>query len=236
MGVISRARFAEVREKPTDSLDAYECVLQAQVYYRDNVVPPEHAKVRDALERAVKSDPNYMEAWAWLSNIYLDEYRYNFNPRPNSLDRALDAGRRAVASDPTRQDAHHALAAVHFYRHELERGIAFVRKATRLDPFHPTWFYFTIADYHFHRGEYEEALAAARKINLPGLAGSHFYLVAIYAELGRQGDARSALEELLRLNPGFTIEKLIHERRKWNARDDAIRRWVAALRKAGLPE
>jgi adenylate cyclase len=250
-------------------LDAYECVLQAQVYYRDNVVPPEHAKVRDALERAVKSDPNYMEAWAWLSNIYLDEYRYNFNPRPNSLDRALDAGRRAVASDPTRQDAHHALAAVHFYRHELdaffaeaeraialnpnnaavlaalstylqfvgdERGIAFVRKATRLDPFHPTWFYFTIADYHFHRGEYEEALAAARKINLPGLAGSHFYLVAIYAELGRQGDARSALEELLRLNPGFTIEKLIHERRKWNARDDAIRRWVAALRKAGLPE
>jgi tetratricopeptide (TPR) repeat protein len=193
-----------------------------------------------------------MEAWAWLSNIYLDEYRYNFNPRPNSLDRALDAGRRAVASDPTRQDAHHALAAVHFYRHELdaffaeaeraialnpnnaavlaalstylqfvgdERGIAFVRKATRLDPFHPTWFYFTIAE-----------------INLPGLAGSHFYLVAIYAELGRQGDARSALEELLRLNPGFTIEKLIHERRKWNARDDAIRRWVAALRKAGLPE
>jgi adenylate cyclase len=61
-GVISRARFAEIKQKPTDSLDAYECVLQAQAYYRDNVVPPEHAKVRDALERAVKSDPNYMEA------------------------------------------------------------------------------------------------------------------------------------------------------------------------------
>jgi hypothetical protein len=61
-------------------------------------------------------------------------------------------------------------------------------------------------------------------------------LAAIYAELGRQDDARSALEGLLKLSPGFSIEKLIEERRKWNAPDDAIRRWVAALRKAGLPE
>ena len=39
-GVISRARFAEVKEKPTDSLDAYECVLQAAAYYRDNYARP----------------------------------------------------------------------------------------------------------------------------------------------------------------------------------------------------
>jgi len=268
-GVISRARFAEVTQKPTDSLDAYECVLRAQAYYRDEFVPVEHAKVRDALERAVESDPSYTEAWAWLSSVYLDEHRLNFNPRPAPLERALGAGRRAVALDPTNQTAHNVLAAAHFYRHELdaffaeveravalnpndaillaalstylqvigdERGIAFARKAARLDPFHPTWLHFTIADYHFHRGEYEEALAAARRLNLPGISGSYFYLAAIYAELGRQSDARSARDGLLRLAPGFTIRRLIEERRKWNAPEDAIDRWVAALRKAGIPE
>jgi hypothetical protein len=57
-----------------------------------------------------------------------------------------------------------------------------------------------------------------------------------YGELGRQREARAALEELLRQSPGFHVEKLIRERRKWNVSEDRIRHWVAALRKAGLPE
>ena len=103
-------------------------------------------------------------------------------------------------------------------------------------PFHPSWFHFPIADYHFQRGEYEEALSAARKIDLPGYIRTHIVLAGIYAELERQSEARSALEDLLRLYPGFTVEKLIEERRRWNYPDDSIRLWVAALRKAGLPE
>ena len=58
-GVIARARLSEIKEKPTDHLDAYEWVLRAAAYYRDNPVPAEHGKVRDGLERAVKSDPSY---------------------------------------------------------------------------------------------------------------------------------------------------------------------------------
>jgi adenylate cyclase len=267
-GVISRARFAEIKQKPTDSLDAYECVLQVGAYYRDNFIATEHIKVRGCLERAVKSDPGYADAWAYLSHIFLDEYRFNYNPRPNSLVRALEAAHRAVDSDPTNQEAHEALAQSYFFRHELDgffaeteraialnpnsattlaalgeklniagdpRGILLVRKAVKLDPFHPTWFNFPIALYHFDKGEYEEALAAARKINISGYYWSQMFLAAVYGELGRQSEARSALEELLRLYPGFTTEKLIEELQKWNYGDDRIRRWVAALRKAGLP-
>jgi tetratricopeptide (TPR) repeat protein len=267
-GVISRARFAEIKEKPTDSLDAYECVLQVGAYYRDNYIATEHVKVRGCLERAVKSDPGYADAWAYLSFMYLDEYRFNYNPRPNSLVRALEAAQRAVDSDPTHQDAHAALATSYFYRHELDaflaeteraialnpnnaavlanlgirltsmgdpRGILLVRKAVKLDPFHPTWFNLAIAAHHFDKGEYEEALAAARKINIPGYFWPQIYLAAIYGELGRQSEARSALKELLRLYPGFTTEKLIEELQKNNSPDDTIRRSVAALHKAGLP-
>jgi adenylate cyclase len=93
-GAISQARSAQVKEKPTESLDAYECVLRYRAYYRDAFSAPEHAEVRDCLERAVKSDPNYAEAWAGLAHIYLDEYRQDYNPRPGSLERAFEAARR----------------------------------------------------------------------------------------------------------------------------------------------
>ena len=268
-GVISRDQVSEVKEKPTESLAAYECVLRTIAYYRDRTSATEHEKLRRCLERAVKSDPGYANAWAALSFIYFDEHRNNYNPRPGSLDRALDAARRAVDTGPTMQFPHSALASVHFYRHDLdafyaeaertialnpnnsarlahlgglmlnagdERGIALVRKAAKLDPFHPTWFNFHFSFYHFERGEYEEALVAARKINNPGFFWTPVHLAVIYAELGRQSEAQSALDQLLELYPGFTIEKYVEEARKLNNPDDTIHRWAEALRKAGLPE
>jgi hypothetical protein len=62
------------------------------------------------------------------------------------------------------------------------------------------------------------------------------YFTVIYAELGRQSDASSALGGLLELRPDFTIEKYIEEERKWNRPEAAIVRWASALREAGLPE
>jgi adenylate cyclase len=268
-GVISQKRIAEAKETPTDRLDAYESVLHFRTYINDKLSPSEHARVRDFLEGAVESDPGYSTAWACLSIIYTNEHGMNFNPRSDPLDRALDAGRRAVDLDPANQGAHFALATVHFFRRELEaflaeteralalnssapavlvalgaylmyagdeRGIALIRKGMKLDPFHPTMFHMLIAQYHFERGEYEEALLAARKVDSPGYFWNPALLAAIYAELGRQSEARSALEDLLKLWPGLTSEQWIAQMRKWSQRDETNQHMVAALRKAGLPE
>jgi tetratricopeptide (TPR) repeat protein len=89
---------------------------------------------------------------------------------------------------------------------------------------------------HFEKGEYEEALAAARKLDMPDFYWTQILLTAIYAELDQQSEARSAMEELLRLYPDFSVEVLIEEMQKNNRTDDTVRHWVAALRKAGLPE
>jgi adenylate cyclase len=117
-----------------------------------------------------------------------------------------------------------------------ERGIALVRKAMKLDPFLPTIFNMPVAAHYFERGEYKEALVAARKINIPGFFPTQMFLAMIYTELKRPSDARAAVKELLRLRPGYTIETYVEESRRINIPDDRIRRFSAALRKAGLPE
>ena len=151
------------------------------------------------------------------------------------VDRFLVQAERAIALNPN--DAFTlALLGERLQYVGDERGIVLVRKAIKLDPFHPTWFYFPIAYHHFQRGEYEEALAAARQIDVPGLSWPPIFMAGIYAELGRQREAQAAVKELLSLYPDFTTETLIEEWGKWNRPEEATQLWVAALRKAGLPD
>jgi tetratricopeptide (TPR) repeat protein len=171
-------------------------------------------------------DPASQAAHSVLANVHF--FRHE-------LEAFFAEAERALALNPNDPGVLASLGTPLHYAGD-ERGIAFVRKALKLDPFHPTMGYMPIADHHFERGEYEEALAAARRVNVPDHYYAPLILAAIYAELGRPSDARSAVEELTRIWPGFTTKTLTQEWRKWNVSDERTRRIVAALRKAGLPE
>jgi TolB-like protein/tetratricopeptide (TPR) repeat protein len=268
-GVISRATFEQARARPTDSLDAYDCVLHAHEYYR-SISPERHLKVRACLERAVELDPDYVDAWALLAYTYVDEHRQQFNPRPGSLDRALKTAQRAVSLDHTSQLAHDALAVTHFFRHELDlffaeaertialnpnnavvvgqlgllmsyagwwdRGVALVRKAMALSPNYPTWYHFSLGKNHYRKGEYKEALTEFQKINMPDYFFNWVVLAYGYAQTGRMAEAQTAIHELRRLYPGFTMETFRDEYRKWNFEQHYIGLAGEGLRKAGLTE
>ena len=79
-------------------------------------------------------------------------------------------------------------------------------------------------------------LPASRELPAPADYWPKIYLAAIYAQLGRQDEARTAVEELLSLSPEFCLQTLPEELEKYNASDDGIEHWVDALRKAGVPE
>ncbi|UCC83224.1 MAG: adenylate cyclase [Gemmatimonadota bacterium] len=132
-GVLARSGLSEAKRKPTDSLDAYEAVLRTYSYW-DRQTPEEHAEVREALERAVRLDPDYANAWACLAITYLDEFDSSFNPRPGSLDRALEAARHAVRLDPTSSLSYDALAQTHFYRKDLDAFFPAAERAVQLNP------------------------------------------------------------------------------------------------------
>ena len=84
-GMIADADLTGAQRRPPKSFAAYDCVLR-YYHYQRSFDPQEHAKVRACLERAVELDPDYADAWAVLANIYAQEHRFGYNPRPELYD------------------------------------------------------------------------------------------------------------------------------------------------------
>lgn len=142
-GVIHKTGAAH-RRAATDNLDAYEARLLASEYWR-NPRPETHETTIKHLERAVALDPNYSGAWAMLAILYGDEVRFGFARDANRppLDRALEAAKRAVETDPKDAAGYHALFMTHFHRNELSAFRSAADRALTLNPNYPDM----LADY-----------------------------------------------------------------------------------------
>ncbi len=96
---VRAAEMARISNRPTDSLDAHDCVLRAitRLYQFSR---QSYAECRELLERAVKLDPEYAQAQAylaWCINFWIGEG----HSRDLETDRtiALAAARRATELD-----------------------------------------------------------------------------------------------------------------------------------------
>ena len=197
-GVLYRADIDAIRDKPTESLDAYECTLRTLSYY-DRIGPAEHAEVRDCLERAVASDPGYAEAWASLAEVYIDEHRFGFNPRPDPLDRALHAAETAIRLDRQLQIAHWATADVHFYRHEMAAFSSAAERTIARNPNNATALA-VMGDRFIWAGDLERGMAMLMKATAlnPYHPGWYYYGQFLYHF--QDGDDQAALDMALKAN------------------------------------
>jgi adenylate cyclase len=163
-GVIAEADLAGAQRLPPKSFEAYDCVLR-YYHYQKLFAPQEHAKVRACLERAVELDPDYADAWAVLANIYAQEHRFGFNPRPelyDSYERSLSAAYRAVEIEPRNPTGQLMLANALFDRHNLAAFRKAGEQAISLNPNDPE----PLAHYGtrlVYMGEWERGLTLVTK-------------------------------------------------------------------------
>jgi adenylate cyclase len=90
------------------------------------------------------------------------------------------------------------------------------------------------ANYSLKR--YGEAVRFFRECasRLPNLLWPHILLASAYAQLGQLDEARKAASDVLRINPGFTVEKFKPLAVWKNPKD--IEHQLDGLRKAGVPQ
>jgi len=178
-------------------------------------------------ETAVRLDARLPQARAQLGDVLLYKRRH---------DAAIAEFERAFALNPNFIDYRYAKALT--FVGEPARAIEVLQACSRLDPFQSNLPAFTgfmgIADYSLKR--YGEAARLVRECasRLPDLQWPHVLLASAYAQLGQLGDARKEAAEVLRINPGFTIESWKRVEVYKDPKDFEHR--IDGLRKAGLPE
>jgi adenylate cyclase len=118
-----------------------------------------------------------------------------------------------------------------FYTGRSAEGIPLVERAMRLNPFHPSWYLWSLGRNLYGAGQHERAIQALSAVTDP--VEPRLYLLASYVALGRGEEARAEVANIRRMAPDFSVEAW-GETQPFRDPDDR-RRLLAALRKAGLP-
>ena len=197
-GVLARAISEAVRSKPIAELSPYEALMRGFGYHF-RINPEEHADAREVLERAVREAPANADCWAMLSWVYSHEHAHGFNPRPGSLDRALDAARRAVDLAPANHVAQQALAVVLFFRKDRAGCLAAAERAMALNPLDGSnEAFFLIA----FTGDWERGTSLIRRAMEMNPHHPRWYELILGINEYRQGRFREAIDEVRRANLG----------------------------------
>jgi tetratricopeptide (TPR) repeat protein len=126
-----------------------------------------------------------------------------------------------------------ALALHRYMAGEQEPGLNLMHKAMRLNPHHPGWYHLVPFMNYYRQGEYDLALIEARLLNIPVFHFDPLIRAAVLGQLGRQTEAKKAVDELLALVPDFqTRGRVLIQRFAYL--DEHVDMLVEGLRKAGL--
>jgi adenylate cyclase len=113
-----------------------------------------------------------------------------------------------------------------------EDGIEWIRKAMRLNPYHPERYWSHLGRAYFVAQRYPEALEAFARISRPDHT-HHAFLAATCAQMGDEVAARAHAEEVLSRQPDFSVDAYLATLHYRHESDRAHHR--ECLLKAGLP-
>jgi len=201
-GVTPRPMRKRAVARNAFSVSSYECVLLGHEF-QEKHTQESHALARDCLEKAVRDDPEYADAWGMLSIIYGQEAVNGFNPLPNSLERSLEAGLRGVQANDNSQMAWWGLTAAYYWTHQLEKFIHAAERAVSINPNDVS----TLSSVGFTYGMwgmYDKGLPLLEKAIALSPFDVWWYYAPFWMEAFARDDYNAALEYLYKYElPGF---------------------------------
>jgi adenylate cyclase len=149
-------------------------------------------------------------------------------------DEALSHVERGLELEPNSADIVYIYANVLLYTGKQEKSLSFFKSAIRLNPKPPNTYLRHFAAALRDTGRYEEATTQLKKAiaREPRDIMSYITLASTHSMAGHGKEARTAAEEVFRINPKFSLERLekIHPYKDLATKE----RYFDSLRKAGL--
>jgi adenylate cyclase len=176
-------------------------------------------------QKAVELDDSSPSAHSVLSYTYLWKKQF---------DQAVTEAERAIAFDPNCDSCYLVWGTCLNGVGRPEEAIPLLEKAMRLNPRYPSYYVSTLGWSYLLTRRGKEAIAALQQAlsRDPNNVYAHLGLAIVHSELGREEEARTAVAEVLRISPNFSLEGA---RQSVVSKDSAtVERLLAALRKAGL--
>jgi adenylate cyclase len=151
-------------------------------------------------------------------------------------EKGIQEVERAVELEPNGADAHVFLGMGLKYVDRADEAVPILKKAIRLDPHTPGWYMHVLAAAYRDIQKYEEGREWGEKAvqQNPENILSRTILCSIYSLAGRMDEARAQAKEIMRINPKFSVDRFAKTDPQKNK--DVKKRYIDALRKAGLPE
>lgn len=194
--------MAEAAKRPTDSLQAYDLVLQARSRYKHGSSDGAALLASRALfQRALELDPGYATARAHLGKTYIIDALQGLTGRASKADVeiGLSEARQAVRLDPNLAIGYQVLSYGLAANGDFEGAMEAARQAVDLNPNDPDSL-MALAKAQVRFGDYADAVSnAERARRLHPLAPEYYIYVygqALYAA-GRAEEADRVLRECL---------------------------------------
>jgi adenylate cyclase len=131
---LGRAELKRVVDKRPGDLDAWDCCLRGMAHLNEfSAEGNVHARAQ--FEHAIALDPGYCDAYVGITDSYTRDINLHFAAdRQAAVEKALAAGRHAVALDGASSAAHHALSTAYLLNDEPDMALAEARLAVELNP------------------------------------------------------------------------------------------------------
>lgn len=208
--ILTQGEQARLRGKGTDNLDAYLKCLEAREHLFRNS-PEDNLLARQRAEEAIALDPKYASAYALLGNIHIWDVFFAWSASPReSLGRAFESAKKALALDESDFQAHSVLSFVYLFKREHDKAVEESERAVSLAPSAVDAMFYSGLILRF-AGRVKDAvpmLERAIRLN-PIPPPSYLYQLALcYTFLGEFEKAIGICKEALPKSPDHLVGRL----------------------------
>ena len=200
-----------ITKKYTNSNEAYQFYLKGRYHYAKRTKDDLNKGI-EYFQRAVKLDPNFALAYAWIADSYASMPAYPYLSPKEAFPKSQAAAKRALEIDPTLSEAHAAMAySLALYDWNWTEAEREFKRAIDLDPKNSLAYVRFAICYYLPTGRMDQAIkedelaVELEPLNLVNGAN----LVWMYMAAGRNADALAQGKKVYELEPDFILGRYL---------------------------